>query len=370
MEVSFEGADRLSCSANVGYTTARGSTLFLLNPQLQLEGTQLDGQEVLASRSGLVVSLPDSAGHHQLQVRYAGSIPSDGGLGVFGSSFDLNGNVLWTPTFSWGGRLRVEMSIDVPSGVEVLFPRGGGGPERTVPSSSSIDATTVGGRVRSHCDGGGIRVDSLVREDCRALHRTVERVLAWQEQNWGPQPFGALSLVETWRQKAGAYARAGLISTPDWTTLTSEELSQRLVHETTHQWWGMGVLPGEDWFSEDWLSEGLATYCEFCWLREKGGPGTADRFLTEATRTVTGLQGSLSTISLLSQEGWSLTRYGGLLTLLELEHRIPDLRNRLREFRARHDGTFVTTEALAHELSPEVPEAWLTEHLVRSRTWP
>lgn len=370
IEARLDAAGRLSCSADVSYSTTRGETLFLLNPQLQLEGTHLDGQEVPAPRSGLVVRLPDSTGHHQLRVRYAGSLPSDGGLGVFGNSFDLNGNVLWAPTFGWGSRLKLEVKIEVPSGAEVLFPGMGGSPERMIQSPSAIDATTVGGRIRSHCDGGGITVDSLVRDDSRALHRTVERIVAWQEQNWGPQPFGALCLVETWRQKAGAYARPGLVSTPDWTRLPPEALSQRLVHETTHQWWGMGVLPGEEWFSEDWLSEGFATYCEFCWLREAGEPEAADRFLATATKAITGLEGSLSTISLFSQEGWSLTRYGGLLTLLELEHRIPDLRKRLREFRARYHGTFVTTKALAHELSLHVPEAWLTEHLVESRTWP
>lgn len=362
--------DRISCSADVRYTSARGGTFFLLNPLLKLEETVLDGQRVSLTRSGPAVRLPDQSGDHQLQMRFAGSLPSDGGLGVSGSSFDLNGNVLWVPTFAWGTRLEVEVKVAVPPGAEVLFPSNTHEPDSTVPISSSIDVTIVGGKVRFRSHGGGTAVESLVRDGARDLQGSVEQVMAWQERNWGPAPFGTLSLVETWRRTAGAYARPGLVVTPDWTGLPEQELSQRIVHETAHQWWGMDVLPGEEWFSEDWLSEGLATYCEFLWLREKAGPGAAGGFLKTAAAAVEGLQGSLSATSPFSKEGWSLSRYGGSLALLELEHRIPDLVGKLRTFRDRHRGTFVTTKALVRALSSDVPETWLTEHLLAPRAWP
>ena len=166
-------------------------------------------------------------------------------------------------------------------------------------------------------------------------------------------------MVETWRKAQGAYAREGLVVTPDLSHQSVEEVSRTLVHEMSHQWWGLDALPGEEWFQEDWLSEGLATYCTYLWIRDKLGDLPGAEFLRAAGTSVHGMTGSLARSPPWSPTGWSLTRFGGLLALSALESQVPNLSERLRRFRQQHDGSFLTTEALIRELSASVPGSWL-----------
>lgn len=361
---------RISCHAEVDFKSERGGTLALLNPHLGIRETRLDGRHHPVLRTGVLLSLEDAPGRHRLGLTYEGSIPSDGGLGMSGTSFDLNMNVLWYPIMVWGSRVDARLNLQLSTNTEAILPpvaRLAGG---SISIPSAVDVPFVGGRIQGSYPDDNPAVYSLIRSDVTPLHRLVKQVVEWLEGRWGPLPFRPLRLAETWRKKQGAYAREGLVTTPDWSRTSEAEVAQRLVHEVAHQWWGMDALPGEAWFAEDWLSEGMAVYSEFLWLKEKRGRDEAARLLATATKEVDGLQGALSAMNPFSQEGWSLSRYGGLLALVALERRIPDLPARLRTFRDRHKGTFVTTRWLVDDLRDTVPESWLHEHLLTSRTWP
>lgn len=370
LEVELGEADQLSTQGTVLYGSVTGGSRFLLHPLLNLESVLLDETTAPFARMGPMVQLSDSPGAHRLTVKYAGTLTSNGGLGISGTSFDLNANLLWYPILVGGSRLDVDLEVRLPHDTSAIFPPVGRRRGRRMALRSVIDVPLVGGRIQGRSLGRGLAVYSLVRRETRNLYRIAEDALAWQERRWGPRPFRPLRVVETWRDHTGAYAREGLIVTQNLSDESVEGVSQKLIHETTHQWWGMDALPGERWFREDWLSEGLATYCEYLWIQEKLGEPRADDFLKDAGRRVSGMKGSLVAASPWTSDGWSLTRYGGLLALVALERQVPDLSDRLRRFRSAHAGSFLTTEGLVHDLSPDVAESWLQSHLLATRTWP
>jgi aminopeptidase N len=55
----------------------------------------------------------------------------------------------------------------------------------------------------------------------------------------------------------------------EWPLALSEPGSDLLTHELAHQWWG-GLVSWRD-PSDNWITEGLATYCSLTYLRQSRG---------------------------------------------------------------------------------------------------
>ncbi|GAA2489757.1 M1 family metallopeptidase [Winogradskya humida] len=107
--------------------------------------------------------------------------------------------------------------------------------------------------------------------EARALARTGE-IADWFEKRFGPYPFDAYggvviddpgldSGLET--QTRPVYSRHALDG-------SSRQNTAVIAHELAHQWFGNSVSLTR--WQDFWLSEGFATYAEWLWLDQEGGP--------------------------------------------------------------------------------------------------
>ncbi|MFJ9646935.1 M1 family metallopeptidase [Streptomyces sp. NPDC101206] len=103
-----------------------------------------------------------------------------------------------------------------------------------------------------------------------ALARLPEMV-EWAAGRFGPYPFAAAGAIvapsETLSYALETQTRPVFSGAPD------EEL---VLHELAHQWFGNSVSP-KSW-KDMWLNEGFATYAEWLWSEDHGGPSVQRRF--------------------------------------------------------------------------------------------
>ncbi|MEV6617569.1 M1 family metallopeptidase [Streptomyces sp. NPDC051051] len=125
--------------------------------------------------------------------------------------------------------------------------------------------------------GDGLPVYVAVDPTQAAASRTalarLPEVMEWAADNFGPYPFSSTGAIVD-RPRDSAYA----LETQNRPVFPGAPEVELLVHELAHQWFGNSVTP-RTW-RDMWLNEGFATYAEWLWTEDEGGP-TAEETFTE-----------------------------------------------------------------------------------------
>ena len=137
-------------------------------------------------------------------------------------------------------------------------------------------ATVATGQFRiTRSKVGGIRsltaVDPRLAIESRRALRKTGRMISLFESLFGPYPFTDVGAIV---DKAAFIGYA--LETQTRPVYDRPPSAPLIAHEIAHQWFGNSVTL-ERW-DEIWLNEGFATWAEWRWIEEAGGPSTARTF--------------------------------------------------------------------------------------------
>nr|BFD86451.1 M1 family metallopeptidase [Streptomyces sp. Xyl84] len=288
--------------------TAR-ATQPLTRFDLDLKGLKVTGVTVDHARAGhrrdgqeLVVT-PRTAlrpGHRfQVTVTYSGTpepvidpdgspdgwIPTDDGAFVAG---EPQGAMTWFPANNHPlDKATYDFTITVPQGrtavANGVYLGSRTAHARTTyrwrqsePMAAYLATATVGRfRIERYTTRDGIQVYNAVdpREAAAAapVVKHLPSVLEWESRLFGPYPFRAAGAIVDHAPDVGyaleTQTRPLYDSAPDLGTL---------VHESAHQWFGDSVSLTR--WQDIWLNEGFATYAEWLYTEQHGGPSAQQEF--------------------------------------------------------------------------------------------
>ncbi|MFF0156304.1 M1 family metallopeptidase [Streptomyces sp. NPDC005263] len=144
------------------------------------------------------------------------------------------------------------------------------------PMAAYLATATVGTfQVTQYTTRDGIKVYDAVdpREAAAAkpVLKKLPSVLEWESKLFGPYPYRAAGSIVDHAPNVGyaleTQTRPVYDSAPDLSTL---------VHENAHQWFGDSVSLTS--WKEIWLNEGFATYAEWLYSEQHGGPSAQKTF--------------------------------------------------------------------------------------------
>lgn len=99
----------------------------------------------------------------------------------------------------------------------------------------------------------------------------IPGIIGWEEDAFGPYPFSSTGAIVDRRDDAG-YA----LETQNRPVFPGAPDTSTLVHELAHQWYGDSVTPGS--WRDMWLNEGFATYAQWLYDEDHGGPTAQQTF--------------------------------------------------------------------------------------------
>ena len=295
---------RLDGHAVVSATATQDLSRFDLDLyRLAVASVSVDGISAKFTRSGQELVITPSAfirlgAHFRVDVAYGG-VPEqvtdpdgspDGWIktdtGAFVAS-EPQGAMTWFPANSQPiDKASFDVTISVPKGYQAV------GNGELVEQRSTSTTTTTHWRERQPMAAylatasigkfgihtyrtAGLPVYVAVdpREAAAAapvLARLPE-ILEWEQRTFGPYPFSSTGAIVMHAPDVGyaleTQTRPLFDSAPDETTL---------VHELAHQWFGDSVSLTR--WKDIWLNEGFATYAEWLWSEDTGGPSTQKTF--------------------------------------------------------------------------------------------
>jgi aminopeptidase N len=118
------------------------------------------------------------------------------------------------------------------------------------------------------------------RGEAASLVRSTAEILRFYEREFGPFPYGSLTIVVIEGETPGGHSPPGMVILSQRPVLLRHALRDDpasfsdvpgffLAHELAHQWWGHGVA-GEN-YHERWISEASAQYAAALWARDSLG---------------------------------------------------------------------------------------------------
>ncbi len=147
---------------------------------------------------------------------------------------------------------------------------------QTEPMAAYLATATVGKfKVEQYTTPSGIKVYNAVdpRETAAsaAVLKKLPSVLEWEAELFGPYPYRAAGAIVDRAPQVGyaleTQTRPVYDRAPDLSTL---------VHESAHQWFGDSVTLTS--WKDIWLNEGFATYTEWLYAEQHGGPSAQKAF--------------------------------------------------------------------------------------------
>ncbi|WP_354643347.1 M1 family metallopeptidase [Kitasatospora camelliae] len=142
------------------------------------------------------------------------------------------------------------------------------------PMSSYLAMVAIGKFRVDRGTVGGIpditAVDPAGDGNLAALQTGTAAAVAFGERHFGRYPFGSVG---------GIVDRIGVdyaLETQSRPVYDGRPDELTMVHEIAHQWYGDSVTPTT--WRDIWLNEGFATYAEWLWQEEHGGPTAAETF--------------------------------------------------------------------------------------------
>ncbi len=152
------------------------------------------------------------------------------------------------------------------------------------------------------------------------MFRSAQASLAYYTEQFGPYPYGNLTIVERAGGGGGATADAGIIYYGETYALMNPDDGSEgfdlpyyiLAHEVAHQWWGLARLTPAHVEGAGVLIEGLAVYSGMQVLAKAYGDGHLRQYI-DALHASYEMPRSLATASLLrANEPFLYYRKGGL----------------------------------------------------------
>ncbi|WNM32322.1 M1 family metallopeptidase [Streptomyces sp. Li-HN-5-11] len=144
------------------------------------------------------------------------------------------------------------------------------------PMAAYLATATVGKfQVQQYTTRDGLKVFNAVDpREASAAARVLKKlpsVLEWESKLFGPYPFRAAGAIVDHAPKVG-YA----LETQGRPLYDSAPSVSTLVHESAHQWFGDSVSLTR--WKDIWLNEGFATYAEWLYAEQHGGPSAQKTF--------------------------------------------------------------------------------------------